>query len=59
MWAEAGAVDNGFIVIHGKPAGAQHCPQIHRLNRAFHTTMTPNLFFKTMSFWFSLHGLRA
>ena len=59
LWAEAGAVDNGFIVIHGKPAGAQHCPQIHRLNRAFRAAMTPNLFFKTMSFWFSLHGLRA
>jgi hypothetical protein len=22
LWTEAGAVDNGFIVIHGKPAGA-------------------------------------
>jgi hypothetical protein len=28
LWTEVGAVDNGFIVIHGKPAGAQHCPQI-------------------------------
>jgi hypothetical protein len=32
LWAKGCAVDNGFIVIHGKRPGSPqaNCPQIHR-----------------------------
>lgn len=47
-------MDNGFIVIHGEPAGAQHCPHIHRLNSAFPVAVCLDLFVMPMSLLFAI-----